>query len=392
MGISIESSRKLILLSNLRRPETALFICFPLSLSALLPSLAAPSGSDDVELISKAEMMSALSKAIASTQQEFGCVFDSQNIQILAAAISTNEAKILELRSSGIRFRCVTDINQTNLTQCKELMKHFDLFHSPRLVGSFWITDRREYFGYLADKDGVSRLLRVTNPSFVESQAFLMSAVVDRAVPAKQRLVEIVRGVDNEFIETIRDPAKTKSLVTELIDSAIYEIAILFSTRNSFIIAEREGILDRLGDASKRGIKVKILVMKDETVKVISDNKLKTPYEDIQVNYLQQFLPTKITTIIIDQGRSLTMEVNDDTKETFHEAIGLATYSNSESTVFSNASIFESLWIQSELDKQNNARQAYFQLFKGFKLKDEVYDRRWSKGRTGADGDASVGT
>jgi hypothetical protein len=89
-------------------------------------------------------------------------------------------------------------------------------------------------------------------------------------------------------------------------------------------------------------------------------------------------LPTKITTLIVDQTKSLTVEVNDDTKENFQEAIGLATYSNSESTVFSNVSMFESLWIQSELDKQNKARQTYFQMFKGFKLKDEVYSRRWS--------------
>ena len=64
--------------------------------------------------------------------------------------------------------------------------------------------------------------------------------------------------------------------------------------------------------------------------------------------------------------------------ETISSVSGLSTYSNSESTVFSNVSIFESLWIQSELDKQNKARQAYFQLFKGFKLKDEIYNRRWS--------------
>jgi hypothetical protein len=75
------------------------------------------------------------------------------------------------------------------------------------------------------------------------------------------------------------------------------------------------------------------------------------------------------------------LEVNDDTKETFQEAVGLSTYSNSESTVFSNISMFESLWIQSELDKQNKARLAYFQLFKGFRLKDEIYSRRWSSSR-----------
>ena len=34
-------------------------------------------------------------------------------------------------------------------------------------------------------------------------------------------------------------------------------------------------------------------------------------------------------------------------KHNSNEAIGLATYSNSESTVLSYASIFETLWIQS---------------------------------------------
>jgi hypothetical protein len=58
--------------------------------------------------------------------------------------------------------------------------------------------------------------------------------------------------------------------------------------------------------------------------------------------------------------------------------MGMATCSNSESTVSSNVSIFETLWIQSELDNQNRIKQVYFQLFKGFKLKDENYNRTWS--------------
>jgi signal transduction histidine kinase len=41
--------------------------------------------------------------------------------------------------------------------------------------------------------------------------------------------------------------------------------------------------------------------------------------------------------------------LKDDTKQTAIEAIGLATYSNSQSTVLSYVSIFESLWTQTEL-------------------------------------------
>jgi hypothetical protein len=337
---------------------------------------------DDIGIISDSEIINTVSRTISSTQHDLVCLFDSKSLQVLTEASSTNAPKILSLRSRGVGFKCVTEITQSNLAQCKELMKNFDLFHLACLAGSFMVSDGREYLGYIASETGAKRLLQITNPSFVGAQVLLVNSIVDKALPAKQRLAEMVKGTANEFIETIRDPVKTRSLITDLIDTAIYEIAILFSTRNSFLMAEREGILDRLGQASGRGIKVKILVMKDETVREISDSKLKAPYDGIQVNYLQQFLPTKITTILVDQSKSLTIEVNDDEKETFQEAIGLSTYSNSESTVFSNASIFESLWIQSELDKQNTARQTYFQLFKGFKLKDEVYDRRWKSARS----------
>ena len=49
----------------------------------------------------------------------------------------------------------------------------------------------------------------------------------------------------------------------------------------------------------------------------------------------------------------MTVELkDDDTKEEVSdEAIGLATYSNSEATVFSYVSIFENLWIQTQLNE-----------------------------------------
>jgi hypothetical protein len=47
----------------------------------------------------------------------------------------------------------------------------------------------------------------------------------------------------------------------------------------------------------------------------------------------------------------MTAEVkdNEDDIDSTVEVLGLATYSNSESTVLSYASIFETLWIQAEL-------------------------------------------
>ena len=51
----------------------------------------------------------------------------------------------------------------------------------------------------------------------------------------------------------------------------------------------------------------------------------------------------------MDRKYSLSIEFKDDTKDSVYEAIGLATYSNTKSTVISYISIFESLWKQVEL-------------------------------------------
>lgn len=312
-------------------------------------------------------------KLASAAGKSLDCYLDAKSASSIMAELLPDQ-KMAQLKARGVRLRCVTEITAGNVQHCRDVMKYFDLYHMPSLAGNFVIIDGREYLGYL----GEGRLVTAKIPSFVAGQQFLLDNLVKNAAPAQQRILEIVRGVEGEFMETIRDPGRAKSLVAELINSAIYEISVLFSTKNSFLIAEREGILDALGSLSEKGVRIRILVMEDRAVKEISEDRLKVTHKDIRINYLQQFLPTKITTIVVDQTKSLVMEVNDDAKETFQEAIGLVTYSNSESTVFSNTSMFESLWIQSELDKQNKTKQVYFQMFKGFKLKDEVYNRRWS--------------
>jgi hypothetical protein len=98
----------------------------------------------------------------------------------------------------------------------------------------------------------------------------------------------------------------------------------------------------------------------------------------IEVQYLPKPLENNLITVIMDQAISLAIEVSDDSQKAFEKSIRSAVYSNSDITVSSCLSIFDTLWIQSELDKQNKIKQAYFQMFKGFSLKDEVYTRKWS--------------
>ena len=74
---------------------------------------------------------------------------------------------------------------------------------------------------------------------------------------------------------------------------------------------------------------------------------------NIDLRYIKQTrLNTQATILIVDEKVSLVMEIRDDSKGTFDEAIGLSTYSNSKAGVLSYVSIFENLWLQTELYNQ----------------------------------------
>jgi len=60
-------------------------------------------------------------------------------------------------------------------------------------------------------------------------------------------------------------------------------------------------------------------------------------------------LTTQATILVTDRKNSLVMEIRDDSKSTFDEAIGMSTYSDSKAGVLSYVSIFENLWKQIEL-------------------------------------------
>lgn len=78
----------------------------------------------------------------------------------------------------------------------------------------------------------------------------------------------------------------------------------------------------------------------------------------IDVRTIRQAFQNKLTTLVVDQSLCLTVELKDDSKEeTSDEAIELATYSNSEATVFSYASIFENLWIQTQPHKRRQQQE-----------------------------------
>ncbi len=179
----------------------------------------------------------------------------------------------------------------------------------------------------------------------------------NKVIPTEQEIREIEKEEseksENIILQIIRDPAEVQKLGFELIRSAKEEISIIFSTANAFhrLIRVGGGQLLREVTMAKRGLNIRILTPPDERIKEVS-SELKQELKKIEVRHVEESLQTKVIVLIVDRKYSLSIEFKDDTKDSVYEAIGLATYSNSKSTVISYISIFESLWKQVELIKR----------------------------------------
>jgi two-component system, OmpR family, sensor histidine kinase VicK len=282
-----------------------------------------------------------------------------------------------------IAVRVIAIITPENIELARELARRLSVYHTDGSGGNFCIIDGTTYIydmgNTIHEMAGYHRFLLSKNPTFVKLQLNLFENLLNHSTPGRDRIKELLHGVQREYIKTIQDPSSILRLIRERIETAGFDIQVLFATMNSFYRAEADGIIDLLGSARSRGINVRVLIkIDDETMKDVPKNMIKNKHDLINVNFIRQSLRSKITTFIIDQSFTLTIEVNDDSKADFSDATGLATYSNSESTVFTDYSMFENLWIQAELERQNNVRQAYFKMFKGQKLRDETYERDWT--------------
>jgi hypothetical protein len=323
---------------------------------------------------------------ILEAKKTFDCCVDSKGLSFLMQKEQLWNA-VAGLKNKGVSSRFITEIAQENNYNCNLLMQHGEVFHNDNVKGNFMIVDGMMYSYYVIEENSPRETQNVRETfytqvkPFVDAQQHLFDNLCSTSIPAREKIREIGRGIKGEFVEIVQTASKIQDIALELIESATYEILMLFSTTNSFYRAEYSGVLNSLWKASERGATVKLLIQgadDDNRLTEIIHKTVMQRNSSVSIQYITKPLETKITSLVIDQAVSLAIEVNDDTKQTFEESTGVAIYSNNELKVSSSLTLFETLWIQSEFEKQNKIKQAYFQMFKGFELKDELYVRRWS--------------
>jgi two-component system, OmpR family, sensor histidine kinase VicK len=260
---------------------------------------------------------------------------------------------------------------------------------------SFGVSDKEIAATIEKMEDGkASQSFLVSNePSYVDHFNSIFNELWRNGIDAVERIEDIEAGADLADIEVIPKVPRARELYFRLLKDATHEVLLLFPTVNAFVRQERivtkslllsnteprlpttttttttATIETKAAHMVERNVKVRILMPYDQMIEQKVQN-LKSSHNNIEIRYIEPLmLTTQATILVADRKNTLVMEIKDDSKTTFDEAIGLSTYSNSKAGVSSYVSIFENLWKQIEL--YEDIKESHEQLMNLDKMQQE---------------------
>ena len=188
-----------------------------------------------------------------------------------------------------------------------------------------------------------------SEPAIVEQFAAIFEELWNRGINAKERIEEI-ESQAKTFIDIIENPAEIQKRYQALVASATQQILLFLPTTTAYRREEKIGIFESLEEAVARGANIRILLPTDKEIEEKIQQKIKLK-KGIEIRKIKTSITTEARSkiLIVDNSTYLMVELKDNSKETFVEAVGSAIISNSKSTILSYVTMFDSLWRQAEL-------------------------------------------
>ncbi|HKR73913.1 MAG TPA: HAMP domain-containing sensor histidine kinase [Candidatus Nitrosocosmicus sp.] len=229
------------------------------------------------------------------------------------------------------------------------MVRHTD--HVPML--SFALSDKMLNSTIERMENGVmvNNLLSSNDNLYLDHYTTIFKDSWNNAIEAKNRINDIQRGYYSS-IKVIPNPTESLHLISDLRSLVKKEVLIIVPSENGILRIESYNGFEALNDSAKQGIKVKVLYSESshQMHEFIASVKSRYPY--IQFRRLQSTFQHIMRITILDREKTILMEIKDDTKQDYANAIGLSLLIESKSTAQSYASVFDNLWDQSEMYEQ----------------------------------------
>ena len=354
---------------------TTYFIMRMLSMVLASSGANAPSTSEKTEVIYGSDKTTkAILEFLKSAEFSMNICAD-HTWPSVAMGVEVYKKGLSELKARKVRFRAITDITRDNVKHCKELVQIAELRHLDGIKGNFGISEKAyTASATLREATLLQQVIYSNVKAILEQQHYVFETLWNKTISAEEKIREIEQGLEPDIIEVIQNPAKTAKLYLDLIKNAAREILLIFPTTNAITRQNSVGALQLLKQAAEQNkVNVRLLMPSigdsDNNTMALSNLDytskngvtdysnikrllLSDALNNIDIRHIKKASETKATILIVDRRYSLVIELRDDNESSFEQAIGFSTYSTSRPGVLSYISIFESLWVQTELYEQ----------------------------------------
>ena len=303
------------------------------------------------------EIIKEISRLTASSTEVCSCLTGG-GMQYSYNHFFDIEKKLLDSQKKGEHrgIRYLSDINKDNMNLVKILLNAgIEIRYLKNLPPmSFEVSDK-EIAATIEKMDGgenVQSLLLSNEPVYVNHFYRIFEELWKNGIEAKDRIRDIEEGVEPSTIEIIPNPSYSIKRAYDLINSAQEEVLRIFSSINAFHRQARLGIMHLFKDAIEHGVRVRILIPADqnEILQIINEVNLVLP--QLEIGSVDKSLESTIGILVVDRKESLIIETKYDSMNNSYNAAGIAAYSNSKPIALAYASIFDSLWKQTELHQK----------------------------------------
>lgn len=232
----------------------------------------------------------------------------------------------------GVKIRFLTEINKGNIRHCNELAKVAEVRHLDGLRGGLALSET-VYMATVNLFEGkpVPVLIYSTAKELVEQQHYVFQTLWSTAQPAAQKVAEIERGVEPEFMEIITDQTMAPKIFARMLKSAEKKVLLLLPHAGSLKKAQEAGVLEVIsGKAGWEGFEARMI----------------SPMDDAQ----KKQLPAGISALVGHES-SMTLLVVDDKRcflveerEKGEKEHGFILHTNSPAAVRTFKSFFDIQW------------------------------------------------
>jgi hypothetical protein len=160
---------------------------------------------------------------------------------------------IVAAKRRGVELRCITEITESNLSYCKQLMTMVDeLRHLNGIKGNLYLNEIGCLFPASFHENGspASKGIYSNMKEVVEHQQCLFETLWNVSIPAVQRIKQLDEGMEHEFLQVIASHKKIIRVFTEMIKSIEKEVLLLISNEATLIGLDKVGIIDQIIKAS----------------------------------------------------------------------------------------------------------------------------------------------